>query len=205
MSAKMGFARYQLEDTNTDMKPLFDTIIRYFKPSIGDEEVPFKMLVSTIDYNEFVGRIGIGKIDQGTVNAGSDYLLVNHHDNNKKQNVRIQKLYEFDGLNRDETKSAKYGSIVAISGIEDLHNGDTITDAADPTLIEFQKISEPTISMYFTVNNYPLDGTEGKFLTSRYIIERLYRELNTDVSLRVENTDTQDCFKIRVSYIYQYL
>ncbi len=188
----MDFSRYQLEDTNSDMKPLFDTIIRYFKTPIGDEEPPFKMLVSTIDYNEFVGRIGIGKIDQGTVNADSDYLLVNHHDNNKKQKVRIQKLYEFDGLNRDETKSAKYGSIVAISGIEDLHIGDTITDAADPTPIEFQKISEPTNSMYFMVNDSPLSGTEGKFLTSRHIRKRLYRELNTDVSLRVEDTDTPD-------------
>lgn len=196
MSAKMGFARYQLDDTNTDMKPLFDTILRYFKPPIGDEEAPFKMLVSTIDYNEFVGRIGIGKIDQGTVNAGSEYLLVNHHNNNKKQNVHIQKLYEFDGLNRVETKSAKYGSIVAISGIDDLHIGDTITDASDPTPIEFQKISEPTISMYFMVNDSPLAGTEGKFLTSRHIRERLYRELNTDVSLRVEDTDTPDCFKV---------
>lgn len=196
MSAKMGFARYQLDDTNTDMKPLFDTILRYFKPPIGDEEAPFKMLVSTIDYNEFVGRIGIGKIDQGTVNAGSEYLLVNHHNNNKKQNVHIQKLYEFDGLNRVETKSAKYGSIVAISGIDDLHIGDTITDSSDPTPIEFQKISEPTISMYFMVNDSPLAGTEGKFLTSRHIRERLYRELNTDVSLRVEDTDTPDCFKV---------
>lgn len=196
MSAKMGFARYKLDDTNTDMKPLFDTIIRYFKPPVGDEEAPFKMLVSTIDYNEFVGRIGIGKIDQGTVNAGSEYLLVNHHNNNKKQSVHIQKLYEFDGLNRVETKSAKYGSIVAISGIEDLHIGDTITDVSDPTPIEFQKISEPTISMYFMVNDSPLAGTEGKFLTSRHIRERLYRELNTDVSLRVEDTDTPDCFKV---------
>ena len=196
MSAKQGFARYQLDDTNTDMKPLFDTILRYFKPPMGDEEAPFKMLISTIDYNEFVGRIGIGKIDQGKVVAGQEFLLVNHHDENKKQHVRIQKLYEFDGLNRVETKEAKYGSIVAVSGIEDLHIGDTITDVNDPTAIEFQKISEPTISMYFMVNDSPLAGTEGKFLTSRHIRERLYRELNTDVSLRVEDTDTPDCFKV---------
>lgn len=196
MSAKLGFARYKLEDTNNDMKPLFDTILKYFKPPVGDDEAPFKMLVSTIDYNEFVGRIGIGKIEQGTINVGKDLLLVNHHDTSKKQNVKVQKLYEFDGLNRVETKTATFGSIVAVSGIEDLHIGDTLTDASDPTPIEFQKISEPTLSMNFMVNDSPLAGTEGKFLTSRHIRERLYKELNTDVSLRVEDTEQADCFKV---------
>lgn len=196
MSAKQGFSRLKLEDKNNDMKPLFDTIINYFNGPIGDKELPAKLLISTIDYNDFLGKIGIGKIEQGSLNTNQDMLLVNHHDTALKQKVRIQKLYEFDGLNRVEVNNADYGSIVAVSGVADLHIGDTLTDLSDETAIEFQKISDPTISMYFMVNDSPLAGTEGKFLTSRHIRERLYKELNTDVSLRVEDTDSPDCFKV---------
>lgn len=196
LSAKSGIAKYKLEDTNSDMIPLFDTILSFFKGPKGDESAPFKLLISTIDYNDFVGRIGIGKIDQGTISQNMEAMLVNHHDPDKKKKVRIQKLYEFEGLERKEIESAKYGSVVAVSGIEDLKIGDTITDISDPTAIEFQKISEPTISMYFMVNDSPLAGTEGKFLTSRHIGERLKKELNTDVSLRVEDTEKPDMFKV---------
>ncbi len=196
MSAKLGIAKLNLEDDSKDMKPLFDTILSYFKPPVGDEEAPFKMLVSTIDYNEFVGRIGIGKIEQGKIEVGKEYLVVNHHDKSVNEKVHIQKLYEFDGLNKVEIKNATFGSIVAVSGIADLKIGDTITDVSDDTAIEFQKISEPTISMYFMVNDSPLAGTEGKFLTSRHIRDRLYKELNTDVSLRVEDTDEPNSFKV---------
>ena len=196
MSAKKGYARYKLEDTNEDMTPLFDTILSYFKGPEGDEEDPCKLLISTIDYNEFLGRIGIGKIEQGQISVNKEMIVVNHHDINKKDKVRIQKLYVFDGLNRVDVKDAKYGEIVAVSGIQDLHIGDTISDVNDTEAIEFQKISEPTISMYFMVNDSPLAGTEGKFLTSRHIRDRLYKELNTDVSLRVEDTENSDSFKV---------
>ena len=196
MSAKSGFAKYKLEDESTSMIPLFDTILSYFKPPHGDVDAPAKLLISTIDYNEFVGRIGIGKIEQGKLELNKDMLVVNHHDLNKKDRIKISKLYEFEGLERVEVKDAILGSIVAVTGIDNLHIGDTITDVSDTTAIEFQKISEPTISMYFMVNDSPLAGTEGKFLTSRHIRERLFRELNTDVSLRVEETDSPDSFKV---------
>ena len=196
MSAKAGYAKMKLEDESTNMIPLFDTILSYFKPPCGDVDAPAKLLISTIDYNEFVGRIGIGKLEQGKIEVNRDMLVVNHHDVNKKEKIKISKLYEFEGLERIEVKDAKLGSIVAVTGIDDLHIGDTITDVSDTTPIEFQKISEPTISMYFMVNDSPLAGTEGKFLTSRHIRERLFRELNTDVSLRVEETDSPDSFKV---------
>ena len=196
MSAKSGFAKYKLEDESTSMIPLFDTILSYFKPPHGDVDAPAKLLISTIDYNEFVGRIGIGKLEQGKLELNKDMLVVNHHDLNKKDKIKISKLYEFEGLERVEVKDATLGSIVAVTGIDNLHIGDTITDVSDTTAIEFQKISEPTISMYFMVNDSPLAGTEGKFLTSRHIRERLFRELNTDVSLRVEETDSPDSFKV---------
>ena len=196
MSAKSGFAKYKLEDESTSMIPLFDTILSYFKPPHGDVDAPAKLLISTIDYNEFVGRIGIGKLEQGKLELNKDMLVVNHHDLNKKDKIKISKLYEFEGLERVEVKDASLGSIVAVTGIDNLHIGDTITDVSDTTAIEFQKISEPTISMYFMVNDSPLAGTEGKFLTSRHIRERLFRELNTDVSLRVEETDSPDSFKV---------
>ncbi|MCQ2610047.1 MAG: GTP-binding protein, partial [Lachnospiraceae bacterium] len=159
MSAKQGVAKLKLEDEAKDMTPLFETIVTYFKGPVGDENDPCKVLISTIDYNEFVGRIGVGKVEQGKIKQNQEMLLVNHHDKDKKKKVKINKLYEFEGLERKEVTEAKYGSIVCVSGIEDLHIGDTITDISDPAPIEFQKISEPTISMYFMVNDSPLAGT----------------------------------------------
>lgn len=196
MSAKKGFAKVKLEDEEKDMAPLFDTILSYFKGPEGDEAAPPKILISTIDYNEFIGRIGIGKVEQGIVKENGDMLLLNHFDMSKKKNVKISKLYEFEGLERVEVKDAKFGSIVAVSGIEDLHIGDTLTSTQDPTALEFPKISEPTISMNFIVNDSPFAGQEGKFLTSRHIRDRLYKELNTDVSLRVEEGESADTFKV---------
>lgn len=196
LSAKSGISKYKLEDDNDNMVPLYDTILSYFKGPDGDEKLPLKLLISTIDYNDFLGRIGIGKIYQGTIKQNMEALVVNHHDKDKQKKVRIQKLYEFEGLDRKEVTEAKYGSVVCVSGIDDLKIGDTITDPSDTTSIEFQKISEPTISMYFMVNDSPLAGTEGKFLTSRHIGERLRKELNTDVSLRVEDTEKPDMFKV---------
>ena len=155
------------------------------------------MLVSTIDYNEYVGRIGVGKVENGTIRVNQDVMLVNHHDLTKKKKVKVSKLYEFDGLKKVEVTEAGIGSIVAVSGIPDIHIGDTLCgDLDNPVSIPFQKISEPTISMNFIVNDSPFAGQEGKFVTSRHLRDRLYRELNTDVSLRVEETDSADCFKV---------
>ena len=195
-SARAGFARYELDDTNNDMEPLFETIVKHIPAPEGDPEAPTQVLISTIDYNEFVGRLGVGKIDNGSLKVNQECVLVNHHDPDKFKKIKIGKLYEFDGLKRVEVQKAEIGSIVAISGIADIHIGDTICSPENPEAIPFQKISEPTIAMYFMVNDSPLAGQEGKFITSRHLRDRLFRELNTDVSLRVEETDSADCFKV---------
>ena len=195
-SARGGFARYDMNDENMDMSPLFETIIEHIPAPEGDPEADTQVLISTIDYNEFVGRIGIGKIDNGGLKVNQECVLVNHHDPDKFKKIKIGKLYEFDGLKRVEVQEASVGSIVAISGIAEIHIGDTICSPENPDAIPFQKISEPTIAMYFMVNDSPLAGQEGKFITSRHLRDRLFRELNTDVSLRVEETDSADCFKV---------
>ena len=195
-SARGGFARYEMEDDNMDMSPLFETIIKHTPAPEGDPDADTQVLISTIDYNEFVGRIGIGKVDNGGLKVNQECVLVNHHDPDKFKKIKIGKLYEFDGLKRVEVQQASVGSIVAISGIADIHIGDTICSPDHPEAIPFQKISEPTIAMYFMVNDSPLAGQEGKFITSRHLRDRLFRELNTDVSLRVEETDSADCFKV---------
>lgn len=195
-SSKAGYAKRKLEDPDLDMKPLFETILSFIPAPEGDPDAPTQMLISTIDYNEFVGRIGIGKVENGSVRVNQEALVLNHHDSAKRKKVRITKLYEFDGLKRMDVQEAGFGSIVAVSGIEDLHVGDTICTEENPTALPFQKISEPTISMDFMVNDSPLAGTEGKYVTSRHIRERLFRELNTDVSLRVEETESTDCLKV---------
>ena len=195
-SAKAGFAVKNLEDPHVNMVPLFETIIDHIPAPEGDPEAPVQMLVSTIDYNDYVGRIGVGKIDNGVIKVNQDCLLVNAHDESKKKRVKISKLYEFDGLNKVEVTSATVGAIVAVSGIADIHIGDTICSPENPEPIPFQKISEPTIAMQFMVNDSPLAGQEGKYVTSRHLRDRLFRELNTDVSLRVEDTDNMDSFKV---------
>ncbi len=195
-SAKSGYAVIELSDEHKDMTPLFETIVNYIPAPQGDENAPLQVLISTIDYNEYVGRIGVGKIDNGSIRVNQDAIMVNHHDPDKRQKVKISKLYEFDGLNKVEVDEAGTGSIVAISGIADLHIGDTLCSPEHVEAIPFQKISEPTISMQFRVNDSPLAGREGKFVTSRHLRDRLFRELNTDVSLRVEETDDMDCFKV---------
>ncbi len=195
-SARSGFAKKELGDPEVDMSPLFETIVEYIPAPEGDPEAETQMLISTIDFNEYVGRIGVGKIDNGSIRVNQECVIVNHHEPDKKRKVKIGKLYEYDGLNRVEVQSAQIGSIVAITGITDIHIGDTICDQENPVAIPFQKISEPTISMNFMVNDSPLAGQEGKYITSRHIRDRLFRELNTDVSLRVEETDSADCFKV---------
>jgi len=195
-SAREGIASYSADEPGTDMKPLFETIIKHIPAPEGDPEAGLQILISTIDYNEYVGRIGVGKIDNGTIRLNQDALIVNHHDPNRSEKVKIGKLYEYDGLGRIDVNDATIGSIVAVSGIADLKIGDTICSIDKPDAIPFQKITDPTISMQFMVNDSPLAGKDGKYITSRHIRDRLYRELNTDVSLRVEDTDSTDCFKV---------
>ena len=194
-SARGGWARTSMDSDNADMKPLFEAIINHIPAPEGDPEAPTQILISTIDYNEYVGRIGVGKVDNGSIRVNQEVAIVNHHEPDKLRRVKIGKLYEYEGLNRVEVKEAEFGSIVAVSGISDLHIGDTITSPESPESIPFQKISEPTISMNFMVNDSPLAGQEGQYLTSRHLRDRLFRELNTDVSLRVEEL-TPDCFKV---------
>jgi len=194
-SAKAGFAKRTLDGPEEDMKPLFDAILEHIPAPEGDPDAGTQMLISTIDYNEYVGRIGVGKIDNGHVKVNQECVIVNHHEPDKFRKVKIGKLYTFNGLARTEVNEASVGEIVAISGIEDIHIGDTLCSPEAPEAIPFQKISEPTIAMNFMVNDSPLAGKEGKFVTSRHIRERLFRELNTDVSLRVEEI-SPDCFKV---------
>ncbi|QOV19661.1 translational GTPase TypA [Blautia liquoris] len=195
-SAKGGFALDNLEDEPKDMTPIFETILNYIPAPEGDPDKGTQVLISTIDYNEYVGRIGVGKVDNGKIKINEDILLLNHHDPQKQERVKVSKLYEFEGLNKAEVQEAGIGSIVAISGIPDIRIGDTLCDPSNPEAIPFQKISEPTISMNFMVNDSPMAGQEGKYITSRHLRDRLYRELNTDVSLRVEDTKTPECLKV---------
>ena len=195
-SAKEGVSSLDMDGEMTDMKPLFETILDYIPAPEGDPDADTQVLISTIDYNEYVGRIGVGKIDNGTLSVNQEAVIVNAHDPEKKKRVRISKLYEFDGLSKVEVNEATVGSIVAISGIADIHIGDTICSPDNPVAIPFQKISEPTIAMHFMVNDSPLAGKEGKFVTSRHLRDRLFRELNTDVSLRVEETEDTDSYKV---------
>lgn len=195
-SAKAGTATTQITVKGKDMTPLFDTILEHIPAPSGDPERGTQVLISTIDYNEYVGRIGVGKVDNGTIKVNQEVVIVNHHEPDKLKKVKVSKLYEYDGLNKVEVKEAGIGSIVAISGISDIHIGDTLCSPDSPEPIPFQKISEPTIAMHFIVNDSPLAGQEGKYVTSRHIRDRLFRELNTDVSLRVEETETTEAFKV---------
>ncbi len=195
-SAKAGIASYKPDEEGTDMKPLFETIVNHIPAPEGDENSGLQMLISTIDFNEYTGRFGVGKVDNGVIHVNDEVILVNHHEPDRMKKAKIGKLYEYMGLARVEVNEAKVGSIVAVSGIEDIKIGDTVCSVDSPRAIPFQKITEPTISMDFMVNDSPLAGKEGKFVTSRHLRDRLYRELNTDVSLRVEDTDSMDCFKV---------
>ncbi|GAB6159423.1 translational GTPase TypA [Howardella ureilytica] len=196
-SAKSGYALNELDDEPKDLTPLFEAIVNHIPAPGGNPDAPAQMLISTIDYNEFTGRIGVGKLDQGSLKVNQEVVIVNHHDETRNKRVRITKLYTFEGLNKTDVDVATCGDIYAVSGITDLKIGDTICDVNNPDPIPFQKISEPTISMDFMVNDSPLAGREGKFVTSRHIRDRLFNELNTDVSLRVEETPgVENSFKV---------
>lgn len=195
-SAKSGIAILELDETPENLTPLFETILDYIPAPEGDPKAGTQVLISTIDYNEYVGRIGVGKVDNGVIRVNQDVVIVNAHDAQKNQKVKISKLYEYEGLKKVEVKEASIGSIVAISGIADIHIGDTLCSPENPAAIPFQKISEPTIAMNFIVNDSPLAGREGKYITSRHLRDRLYRELNTDVSIRIEETESTEVFKV---------
>ena len=195
-SAKSGVASLEEDAQGSDMTPLFETILDYIPAPEGDPDAGTQVLISTIDYNDYVGRIGVGKVDNGTIRVNQEVIICNHHEPDKQQKVKVSKLYEFDGLTKVDVKEAGIGSIVAISGISDIHIGDTLCATDNVVPISFQKISEPTIAMQFIVNDSPLAGQEGKYVTSRHLRNRLFKELNTDVSLRVEEMDSPDSFKV---------
>ncbi|MEX2116088.1 MAG: EF-Tu/IF-2/RF-3 family GTPase, partial [Bacteroidota bacterium] len=192
--AKHGIAKRELEEEGTNLEPLFEAIISRVPPPAGDPSLPFQMLVTTIDYNDYLGRLGIGRISRGTIRYGSPMKVV--HRDGGIDDARVTKIYTFDGLKRVEVTEAHVGDIIAIAGMEDVDIGETIADAADPTPLPFVAIDEPTLSMNFIVNNSPLAGQEGKYVTTRNLGERLARELRSNVSLRVELTDSPDAFKV---------
>ena len=195
-SAKKGISGTDADQLQDSMKPLFEAIIENIPCPNGDEDGLTQVLISTIDYNEYIGRIGIGKVERGSVSIGEDLWVSNYENPDESYKVRIGKLYEYDGLKRVEIEEAITGSIVAISGIEDIEIGDTITSIDDKQPLPFVKISEPTLAMTFSVNNGPFAGQDGKYVTSRQIRARLHKELNTNVSLRVEDTDSADSFRV---------
>jgi GTP-binding protein len=194
VSAREGIAKYDIEDESSDLKPLFDTIIKKVAPPKGEPDGPFQMLVTTIDSNEYVGRIAVGKIARGMVRAGMQAALVTRDGTVK--NIKISSLFVFSGLKRIQVNEAYLGDIIAVSGIEDINIGDTIADAEHPEALPFVEIEEPTISMTFSVNDSPFAGTEGDYVTSRHLRDRLFKEIETNVSLKVEETDTPDSFKV---------
>ena len=193
-SGKNGFAKLSLDDENVDMKPLFETIINTVPEPAGNEEDPLQLLVSNIDYDEYTGRVGIGRIERGTIHNGETIAICKK--DGRVENIKIGKLYTYEGLNRVETEVAKCGDIVAVTGVTGIEIGETIADVNNPEAIEFVDIDEPTVSMTFSVNNGPFAGKEGKFITSRHLRDRLYKELERNVSLRVEDTDQSDSFKV---------
>ncbi|NLK97732.1 MAG: translational GTPase TypA [Epulopiscium sp.] len=195
-SAKNGTASLDTSVQGENMQDLFETIVKYIPAPVGSQRDSLQLLISTIDYNEYVGRIGIGKVERGTISINQEAVIVNALDETKNQKVRITKIYQFEGLQRVPVESATVGDIVAVSGIEGIHIGDTVCDVEYPEPLPFVKISEPTLAMTFSVNDSPFAGQEGKFVTSRNLRDRLFKELQTDVSLRVEETDSTDSFKV---------
>ncbi len=196
-SGRAGTASLDPHTPGTDLKPLLDTILEYMPAPEGEEDDPLQLLVSSIDYNEFVGRIGIGRIERGSIKQGQGVAICNYHDKNAKSRpAKIVSLYQFDGLKKTQVSEAMVGDIVCFSGCEDISIGDTVCSPALVEPVEFVKVGEPTMEMTFSVNDSPFAGKEGKFVTSRHLRARLYRELLRDVSLRVTDGDTTDSFRV---------
>lgn len=192
-SAREGFARYNVEDDNADMNPIFETIVKYVAPPEGYADEPLQMLVSTLDTNAFVGKIAIGKIHRGVVKRNQTVTLLKNDGSNA--NFKITSIFTYKGLKREETEEASMGDIVAVSGVIDANIGDTIADSSAPEALPFLEIDEPTLTMNFMVNDSPFAGQEGEFVTSRHLRDRLMKELETNVSLRVKEI-TPDCFEV---------
>lgn len=195
-SGRNGTASLSPYEPGQDLRPLFDTILEYMPAPEGDPDGDLQLLVSSIDYNDFVGRIGIGRIERGTIKQNQEALVCNYHSEEKPKRTKIVSIYQFDGLGRVPVESATVGDIVCFSGASDITIGDTITSTASPEPLEFVKVSEPTMEMTFSVNDSPFAGKEGKFVTSRQLRDRLYKELLKDVSLRVSDGDSADQFKV---------
>ena len=195
-SGRSGTASLSQYEAGTDLKPLFDTIINYIEPPKGDENEPLQMLISSIDYNEYVGRIGIGRIVRGGIKVNQQVTVCDYTGSKKNYNSKIVSLLQIQGLNRVPVQDAQVGDIVWISGIDNITIGDTICDTEHPEPLPFVKISEPTVEMTFAVNDSPFAGREGKYVTSRHLRDRLFRELLRDVSLRVEETESTDAFRV---------
>ena len=195
-SGRAGTATLDYSKPGTDLTPLFDTIINHFEPQEVDMDAPFQMLVSSIDYNEYVGRIGIGRVERGQISINQDVQTCNYNVSGKEMKGKLVSIYQIEGLNRVAVESAKAGDIVCVSGLENISIGDTI---CSPQLVEpvtFVKISEPTVEMLFSVNDSPFAGKEGKFVTTRHLRDRLFKEMLKDVSLRVEETDSADSYRV---------
>ena len=195
-SGREGTASLSPFEKGTDLRPLFDTILDYIPAPEGDENGELQLLVSSVDYNDYVGRIGIGRIERGTIRVNQDVMISNFHAGFTPKKTRIVSLSQIDGLSRVPVTEAKMGDIICFSGAEDINIGDTITSVTCVEPLEFVKVSEPTMEMTFSVNDSPLAGREGKFVTSRHLRERLYRETLKDVSIRISDGDTTDSFKV---------
>jgi GTP-binding protein len=192
--AKQGISKRELDDPSTTLQPLFEAIVQKVPPPPGEVDQPFQMLITTIDYNDYLGRLGIGRISRGTIKLGSPMKVI--HRDGSVEDARVTRIYVFEGLKRVEVQTASAGDIVALAGMEDVDIGETVADASDPTALPFVSIEEPTLSMNFVVNNSPFAGLEGKYVTTRHLGERLAKEIRSNVSLRVELTDSPDVFKV---------
>ena len=195
-SGRQGTATLDFHEEGKDLKPLFDTIVEHFEPQEVDPAGALQILVSSIDYNEYVGRIGIGRIERGTARVNQDVAVTNYNAEGRMKSGKLVSLYQIEGLERSPVDSAAAGDIVCFSGLDGLSIGDTVCDPAVPEPVPFVKISEPTVEMTFSVNDSPFAGKEGKFVTTRHLRDRLFREMLKDVSLRVEETDSADSFRV---------
>ncbi len=195
-SAREGSATLDINNKKDNMEDLFETIINYIPAPKGDVDEPLQILISTIDYNDYVGRIGIGRVERGKIHSNQEAIIINANKTDYMKKIKIGKIFEFEGLDRVEVEESTVGSIIAVTGVEGINIGDTICHIDYPEPLPFVKISEPTIAMNFSVNDSPFAGKEGRYLTSRQIRNRLFKELQTDVSLRVEETDSTDVFRV---------
>lgn len=193
-SAKDGIAKYSMDEPSDNLKPLFDTIVNHIPAPTGDPEAPVQVLITTLDYDDYVGRIAIGRVFRGTIVSGKEYAICKKDGSISR--TKVSNLYEFMGLKREDARDATIGDIVAVTGIQDIDIGETIADVENPEPVPYVNIDEPTLSMIFSVNNSPFAGQEGQYVTSRHLRERLFKEAKSNVSLRVEETDSPDSFKV---------